>query len=169
MKGQVIGKTMLHGYAGSYSRQPDSVIDTHPLEGNEPVVFGGAVVYGTNGAVVPFGASGTAAMFLGVAVREVKSAMDYLNQNEGSYRPGEAVPVMKRGCVNVLCQNGVPAVGGTVYVRIKASESLPNAVIGGFETASDTTNSVALTNAKWKGTVDANGIAELCILTRNNV
>lgn len=169
MKGQVIGKTMMHGYAGSYSRQPDSVIDTHPLEGNEPVAFGGAVVYGTGGAVVPFGAAGTAATFLGVAVREVKSAMDYLNQNKGSYRPNEAVPVMKRGCVNVLCQNGVPAVGGTVYVRTKANESLPDAVIGGFEAVSDTTNSVALTNAKWKGTTDENGVAELCILTRNNV
>lgn len=32
MKGQVIGKTMLHGYAGSYSRQPDMVVDTHRTE-----------------------------------------------------------------------------------------------------------------------------------------
>lgn len=169
MKGQVIGKTMMHGYAGSYSRQPDSVIDTHPLEGDVAVVFGAAVVYGTDGAVVPFGADGTAEMFLGVAVREVKSAMDYLNQNEGSYRPGEAVPVMKRGCVNVLCQNGIPAVGGTVYVRVKENEAFPNAAVGGFEAAADSANSVALANAEWKGTADANGIAELCILTRNHV
>ena len=33
MNGQVIGKTMPHGYAGSYARQPDSVIDTHALAG----------------------------------------------------------------------------------------------------------------------------------------
>ena len=33
--------------------------------------------------------------FLGVAVREVKSAVDYLNQNEGKYAPGQAVPDMK--------------------------------------------------------------------------
>ena len=32
MKGQVIGKTMPHGYAGSYSRQADMIVDTHPCE-----------------------------------------------------------------------------------------------------------------------------------------
>ena len=38
MKGQVIGKTMLHGYAGSYSRQPDMIVDSHPLEGKVSVL-----------------------------------------------------------------------------------------------------------------------------------
>lgn len=168
MKGQTIGKNMAHGYAGSYSRQPDMIVDTHPLEGSAAVKFGAALVYGTAGAVAPFEASGTAAKFLGVAVREVKSATDYLNQNEGSYQPGEAVPVMKRGCVNVICQNGTPAADGTVYVRVTENPSYPNAVVGGFEAAADSANSVALTNAKWKGTADANGVAELCILTRNH-
>ena len=31
MKGQVIGKNMTHGYAGDYARQPDMIVDTHPL------------------------------------------------------------------------------------------------------------------------------------------
>jgi len=168
MKGQVIGKTMLHGFAGSYSRQPDMVVDTHPLGGNASVKFGEAVVYGTAGEIVPFGTSGTAESFLGVAVRTVKSATSYFEQNEGCYQPGEAVPVMKRGCVNVLCQNGTPAVGGKVYVRTTKNEAFPNAVIGGFEAAADASNSVSLENAQWKGTADTNGVAELCILTRNN-
>lgn len=168
MKGQTIGKTMSHGYAGSYSRQPDMIVETHPLGGTEKLEFGAAVLYGVNGAVVPFGTSGTAADFLGVAVKEVKSAADYFNQNVGSYQPGEAVPVMKRGCVNVICQNGTPAADGTVYVRTKENASYPNAVIGGFEASADSTNSVALTNARWKGSADANGVAELCILTRNH-
>ena len=47
MRGQTIGKTMPHGYAGSYSRQPDMIVDSHPLEGDAAVVFGQAVVYGT--------------------------------------------------------------------------------------------------------------------------
>lgn len=168
MKGQVIGKTMLHGFAGSFSRQPDSIIDTHPLEGDAVLQFGMPVVYGTAGAVRAFDAGGTAENFLGVAIREVKSATDYLNQNIGAYQPNEAVPVMKRGCVNVLCQNGTPAPGGVVYVRTAASDTYPNAVVGGFEAAADGANSVALTNVKWKGTADANGIAEIRILTANN-
>ena len=171
MRGPVIGKTMLHGYAGSYARQPDMVADTHPLEGEEALRFGDAVIYGTAGAVRPFGAEGTADTFLGVAVKEIKSTTDFLNQNEGKYQPGEAVPVMKRGCVNVICQSGIPGPGGKVYIRIKANPAKPNAVVGGFEAADDTaggdTYMVLLTNVQWKGTSDANGVAELCILTRN--
>ena len=165
MKGQVIGKAMPHGYAGSYSRQPDMVVDTHPLGGDNEILFGSPVVVGTGGAAMPWTAASTVDKFLGVAVREVKSALDFLDQNAGAYRPGEAVSVLKRGCVNVICQNGNPAAGGAVYVRIKANASLPNAVIGGFEAAADSTNSLKLTNAQWKGSVDANGVAELRLLT----
>lgn len=162
MQNQIIGKTMFHGYAGSFSRQPDTIIDTHPAGGD--IAFGAAVVY-NNGAVTVPGESATAAQFVGVAVREVKSATNYLNQNIGSYVQYDAVPVLKRGCVNVICQNGTPALDGTVYVRVKANASLPNAVVGGFEAAADSTNSVALTNAKWKGEKDGNGVAEIRILT----
>ena len=115
MKGQVIGKTMPHGYAGSYSRQADMIVDTHPCP----------VVLGTTGAVKAWEAASTAAKFVGVAVREVKSAFDYMNQNVGSYRTGDAVPVLKRGCVNVICQNGTPVAGGKVYVRTVKNESYP--------------------------------------------
>lgn len=176
MRGQTIGKTMPFGYAGSYSRQPDMVVDSHPLAGNQAVTFGLALVYGAGGAVVPFGADGTAEKFVGVAAREIKSATNFLNQNAGAYEPGEAVSVFKRGRVNVICQKGTPALGGKVYVRIKANESYPNAVVGGFEAEADTsgsgetavTNTVELTGVQWRGGADANGVAELSILTMNN-
>lgn len=160
--GQVIGKVMTHGFAGSYSRQPDAIIDTH--------VAGGAIQYGqgvvfSSGAVALPGQSSVAADFVGVACREVKTPASYASQGVGSYAQYDAVPVIKRGCVNVLCQNGTPAADGTVYLRVKANGSLPNAVVGGFEAASDSTNSVALTNVKWKGVADANGIAEIRIMT----
>ena len=163
MRGQVIGKSMPHGYAGSYARQADMVVDTHPVE--KAIAFGAPVIFGTAGAVKPWEASSEAASIVGVAIREVKSATDYMNQNEGSYRIGEAVPVMKRGCVNVICQNGTPAPGGKVYIRTVKNESYPNAVVGGFEAAADTGKNVELTNAQWKGNADANGVAEMRILT----
>lgn len=102
MRGQVIGKSMPHGYAGSYARQADMVVDTHPSEGE--IAFGAPVVLGTAGAVKPWEAASTAAKFVGVALREVKSATDYMNQNEGGYHKNEAVPVMKRG----LCERDLP-------------------------------------------------------------
>lgn len=167
MRGQVIGKTMTHGYAGSYSRQPDSVIDTHALTGEGDVQFGLGVVHDStlkNAVVLP-GDSTVANQFLGVAVREVKSATNFLNQNIGVYTPGDAMPIMKRGCVNVLCQRGTPAVGGEVYLRVKKNESYVNAVVGGFEAEDDSGNVVKLPNCQWKGEADANGIAEMRIMT----
>ncbi|MBR2999763.1 MAG: hypothetical protein IKF39_02100 [Oscillospiraceae bacterium] len=159
---QVIGKTMPNGFAGSYSRQPDTIIDTHPAGGAIP--FGAAVVYSTGSVVLP-GASAQAGDFVGVAVRETKSATNYAAQNAGSYAQYDAVPVIKRGCVNVVCQRGTAALDGTVYLRVAANASYPNCVVGGFEASADSTNTVALTNAKWKGAADANGIAEMRILT----
>lgn len=170
MRGQVIGKTMPFGFAGSYSRQPDMVVDSHPLAGDAAVAFGQAVVYGTSGTVILVGESTTAADFVGVAAREVKTATNYLDQSAGAYNPGEVVSVFKRGRINVLCQNGSPAFGGDVYVRVKLNKSsYPNAVVGGFEAAADSSNSVKLTNAKWRGPADANGVAELSILSMINV
>lgn len=167
---QNIGISMPHGYAGSYARQPDMIVNTHPAGGTEQIVFGAAVEYDSKGDVVPMGAGSTAVKFVGVAVREVKSALNYLDQSVGSYAPGEAVPVFMRGAVNVKCNNGTPALGGKVYVRVVANTGLPTAPVGGFEAVADATaaNTVELTNCQWAGPADANGIAELRILTMNN-
>ena len=167
---QTIGKTMPHGYAGSYARQPDMIVNTRPAGGTEQISFGAPLVYDDNGAVVPMGVGSTAAKFVGVASREMKSALNYLDQNVGSYAPGEAVPVFQRGCVNVKCQNGVPKLGGDVYVRVSENTSIPTAAVGGFEAVADATSSKTerLTNCRWAGPADANGIAELRILTIQN-
>ena len=162
---QVIGQTMPHGFAGSYSRQPDMIVDTHPALGAIP--FGAAVVYGSGGVQLP-GSSSEAADFVGVAVREVKSATNYLSQGTGSYAQYDAVPVMKRGRVNVVCQRGTAALNGTVYLRVAANASYPSAVVGGFEASADSTNTVALTGVKWRGAADANGVAEIAIISEIN-
>ncbi len=167
MTNQVIGKVLTNGYAGTFSRQPDTIIDTQPLLANETVGFGLGVIYdatNADGTISKPISTSVAGDFVGVAVREVKSATNYINQDEGAYNGGDAVPVLKRGCVNVLCQNGTPTFDGDVYLRIAANASLPNCVVGGFEAAADSTNSVKLTNVKWKGTKDANGVAEIRIL-----
>ena len=167
MKGQVIGKNMTHGYAGDYARQPDMIVDTHPLGGSDAVVFGTPLVYGNNENVVAFGASGTAADFVGVASREFKSATSFLAQSAGEYRPNEAVSVFKRGCINVLCNVGTPKLGGKVYIRTVKNESIPTGVVGGFEASEDTGKTVELLNCEWHGGKDANNIAEIRIMSCN--
>lgn len=163
---QVIGISMPHGQAGSYARQPDMICNTKPAGGS--IDFGMAVVYDANkNVVIPTSAS-TAAQFIGVAAREVKSALNYLEQGIGQYAAGDAVPIFMRGAINVKCQNGTPAVGGAVYMRVAENAGVDGAVVGGFEATADSTNSVQLTNCKWAGPADANGIAELRILTMLN-
>ena len=167
MMGQVIGKNMTHGYAGDYARQPDMIVDTHPLGGTEAVKFGTPLVYDGSGNVAAFGAGSKAADFVGVAAREFKAATTYLSQSSGQYEPSEAVSVFKRGCINVLCRVGSPKLGGKVYVRTAVNESFPQGVVGGFEAVEDTGKTVVLTNCEWHGEKDANGVAEIRILSCN--
>lgn len=164
---QTIGKTMPNGFAGSYARQPDMIVNTRPAGGTTPIPYGTPLIY-SSGAVVAMGASATAAQFVGIAGREIKSALTYLEQSPGQYMPNEAVSVFMRGSINVYCQRGTPALGGSVYVRITANPTYSTAVVGGFEAEADSTNTVALTNCQWAGAPDANGIAELRILTQLN-
>lgn len=167
MRGQVIGKTMTHGYAGDYSRQPDMIIDTHPLGGAEPVKFGMPLAYDANGDVIGFGAAHTATDFVGVTSREIKTATAYLSQSAGQYEPNEAASVFKRGCINVLCNVGTPKLGGKVYIRTVKNDSIPTGVVGGFEAAEDTGKTIELTNCEWHGGKDTNGVAEIRILSCN--
>ena len=55
-----------------------------------------------------------------------------------------------------------------IYPTITANGSYPTAPVGGFEAEADSANTVQLTNCQWAGPADANGIAELRILTMNN-
>lgn len=166
---QVIGKEMPHGFAGCYARQPDMIVETRPAGGETPITFGTPLVYDTTKpAVVAAGASFTADAFAGVAGCEIKSALSYLEQQAGQYAPGEPVSVFQRGSINVKCYDGTPVLGGAVYVRTAASETYATGVVGGFSATNESGSTVALTNCQWGGPADANGIAELVILTKLN-
>lgn len=165
MNPQTIGKTMPHGFAGGYARQPDMIAATRPAGGTVPIPFGAPLKYDAAGAVVPMGEGDTADAFAGIASRELKSSLSYLDPGAGSYAPGEAVSVFQRGCINVRCQNGAPKLGGAVYVRLTASEENPAAAAGGFEAAE---GGVKLENCQWAGPADAGGVAELRILAMKN-
>ena len=83
---QVMGTEMPHGFAGSYARQPDMIVNTRPAGGVIP--FGMALTYDENKNVVVFGTASTN-NFIGVAGKEIKTALTYLDQNVGEYAAGE--------------------------------------------------------------------------------
>lgn len=170
MPGFAIGKSLNLGYPGNISRSSDAVISNRLVRSTDTdnINFGDPVVLNADNTVSTFGATGTAATFLGIAVREVKQNTDYFT-SQGFYSPGQPCDVAERGTLTVTCNVGTPTAGGAVYVRIAANAAFPNGVVGGFEATADGTNTIQLTNVKWKtGKLDANKVAEVTILTRNN-
>jgi hypothetical protein len=114
----------------------------------------------------------TAALFLGVAVREIKTYEIYSASMPavGGYAINSMADVLERGSISVICRVGTPVAGGAVYVRIAAGSEPSGYVIGGFEyrADTDTDSCVLVTNAKWTtGLMDTNRVCELTILTRN--
>lgn len=165
---QVIGNQLTSGFAGSYARQPDMIVNTRAAGGSAAIPFGAPLKYDGDKNVIQMGAAATAAEFVGVAGREFKSSLTYLDQSKGEYAVGQPVSVFQRGSIQVKCQRGTPALGGKVYVRITKNGSYATAEVGGFEAEADSANTIELTNCQWGGAADANGIAELVILTRLN-
>jgi hypothetical protein len=171
MPGGVIGKSLNLGYAGSVSRSADAIIANRIVKLSDVVSinFGDPAILNTDNTYSKFGATGTAAAFAGIAVREVKQGTVYGSNANGSYAPGDPCDVLGRGSVTVVCNVGTPVAGGPVYIRTLANGAIPLGVVGGFEAASDTTNSILITNAKWTtGKIDANKVAEVTITQRNN-
>lgn len=168
MPGTVIGKTLNFGYPGQISRQGDEISRTRPVKkGAANIPFGAAVEIGADGTCTLLGAgAGTAAAFAGVAMRRVKSALVYPDQNHGYYAANENCDILERGAVMVECVAGNPTVGGAVHVY-KAAAS--GHTMGEFAAAADATNTVQLTNAKWATGKDANNVAEVVIVTRQGV
>ncbi|MEK8128672.1 hypothetical protein WMW72_12215 [Paenibacillus filicis] len=169
MPGSVIGKELNLGYEGNVARSVDAIITNRFVKPSDAtaIQFGDAVVLNSDNTYSRFGAGGTFAAFAGVAVREVKQALDYTS-NQGEYRPGQPCDVIERGTVTVACNVGTPTAGGAVYLRVAVNAAIPNGVVGKFEAAADGTNTVQITSAQWKtGKLDANRVAELTLLTRN--
>jgi hypothetical protein len=170
MPGTTVGKSMNLGYPGNISRSADAIIENRIVRPADVanINFGDPVILNSDNTYSAFGAAGTAATFAGIAVREVKQTTDYIN-SQGYYTPGQPCDVAHRGSLTVKCNVGTPSAGGSVYVRTVANGAIPAGVVGGFEAAADGTNSIKLNNVQWRtGKIDANKVAEVTILSRNN-
>lgn len=170
MSGKSIGISMNYGFPGTYARTPDDIVTSRQLkDGSAAVPYGCALMANDDNTYSAVDANFTAEKFGGVALRIVKQAVAYDDQNETAYHALDLVSSINRGGVVVKCNNGTPKAGSPVYVRIKENTSIQGGVVGGFEAAEDGANTVKLTNVQWtNGYIDANGVAEVTILTRLN-
>jgi hypothetical protein len=163
---------MDYGFPGQASRHGDEVSRTRPVKAETAtVLFGDPVVQNSDGTVQLFGATNVATEFCGIAMRKVKSATIYPNQNRGFYSPKEPCDVLQRGGISVVCAWGTPTVGATVYVRtaVVAGTSPAGARIGDLGASNETGNCVALTDVVWSSAADARNVAELTMKTRQGV
>lgn len=161
MSGKVIGKELNHGFAGSYARQPDLIINTRANVDAASIPFGAPLITATDG-VKAADNTATATNFAGIASREVRSQLSYLEQNgAGEYPVKAPVSVFQRGRINVINADKKAALNGAVYLRTIESGTKK---VGDLEAEADTGNNVQLTNCQWGGKADANGVAELVIL-----
>jgi hypothetical protein len=85
----------------------------------------------------------------------------------GIYAPGQIAEVLERGSITIKINNGTPVSQNPVYVRTVVNAGIPAGVVGGLEAVADGTNTVVVPNVVFKtGVLDANGVAEVTILSR---
>ncbi len=161
MTGNSILFTPDFGFAGAVTRPSQSTIEPVVMDTTAPFPADGLVGKKVNGKFVPLVAGDAATVVYGIRVRSYPfmSDSDLARQLNATYNhTGDA---LVRGYISVKVNFGTVADNGPVYVRVGAAS--PAQPIGGFEAAADATpaNTILIANARFIGTTDANGIAEL--------
>jgi hypothetical protein len=117
----------------------------------------------------------TAALFAGIAVREVKTNLTYSAATPlsmvvaGSYAPGTMAEVLEEGTITVNIPVGTPVSQNPVWVRTVLNGAIPAGIIGDLEAVADGSNTVSLATVGTvfrTGVLDANNTAEVTIRNR---
>lgn len=165
--GKTIGKQLNNGFPGGYAIQPDQLSRTY-VNGSDELAFGDIVLIDDKDTnvckAVTAGTAFTEDKVLGVAMRIVKQADSYVDQNNAKYLKNEAVSIMQRGTISVICVEGSPVNNGKVYYRHTAEANKPV----GFSATASADKTVEITNMRYMGSADANGIVAVAILTKKN-
>lgn len=177
------------GPVGQVSRLGERVITSRPVfagTGFTNITFGDTVVitpnssgggdtYQTVAGFIAAGGTMTAALFAGIANREVKTNLQFTSLgNNGTpqyayYAPNEMCEALERGSIVVKINNGTPASQAPLFLRIVANSGIPAGVVGGLEAVADGSNTISLATIGVvfrTGAVDANGCAEITMKAR---
>lgn len=165
MPASVIGKSLNLGYPGNISRNdPKTTVLNRPV-GTGPILFGVPVKLNAANTYDPLAGADTATAFAGIALRNVKQQTVYLSNAPGRYNQNEGADVLTVGYITVKVNpSAALTAGGPVYAVFDSTGAFLY-----FDVAAATTpnTSLQLTNAQWSqgGSPDANGVAELALLT----
>lgn len=151
------------GVAGDVTRPDDTIVESGLLNAAKAPTAFGAPVKIVSGKFEAIEASDAATVFYGVLSRVAPSiAGDTAQTFAGGTPNAESVQgIVRKGYVNVLCKQGTPARGGTVYMRVVAA---PGKAVGDLEATADGVNNVALTGVTWAvDGKDASNVTEIHI------
>ncbi len=159
------------GFAGDVNRtHPASIEPALTNQTNPPTRYGDAVIVDTaTNTVRKFIVGDTATRIYGTLVRpfpvqDASSAGNYGAQALGNAVPPTGVQVVQdvlRTGYMLTQVVGSPAKDGAVYIWVAAASG--NHVVGGFESASGGASTVLVSNARFNGPPDANGVTEIVI------
>lgn len=171
----VIGTTLPFGTNGTVAFiGPDQPIivpyQVNPTSTHN-ILFGQPVSRASGYLVDPVTTVITTTNFFGVAVAEIKTNLTYpLGQNtveQAYYSPGNTADILRKGIFPNFIQRGSTTVAGAqVYIRTILNGAFPNAVIGGYETSADGSNTVAVPQLVFysNGGLDSNQSALIQII-----
>ena len=152
-------KNNVTGYAGGISHTYDEVVIASVNASSGSIGFGQPVFLNAEGTgVVPITESTDVSRFVGIAVRSGAKTPDVYEDPTGgiansvaSYRKGEVMDVLVRGCITVECTSG------TFHF---------NKMVGAASaTASDLT--ITVPDIYFKTSRDGSGRAEILLTKRN--
>jgi len=180
------------GFPGTVSRNGDELIVSRPLLSTDsvPAPYGAPAILNTGNSVGGFWSSVAAAVAAGVSnanmlaqlagifVQNFKVNTSYViggsPATANSYAAGSLADVLERGVIVVQLSvfTTAPTAGGQVFIRTVLNGAIPAGVIGGYETAADGANTIAVPTSQWAwktGFVDPNGRTEIVIKNRISV
>ena len=181
------------GFPGTVSRNGDELIVNRPLLSTDsvPAPYGAAAILNPGNSVGGYWSSVQAAVAAGVSntnmlaylagifTRNFKVDTTYplfgqSGINQSSYLQGQLADVLERGVITVqlAVYATAPTAGGQVFIRTVLNGAIPAGVVGGFETAADGSNTIAVPTSQWAfktGFVDPNGRTEIVIRQRISV
>lgn len=151
------------GVAGDITRQQDTVVESGLLNAAKAPTAFGAPLKLVSGKFEAIGSGDAATVFAGVLSRIAPSIAGDTAQTFVSGTPNvqSVQGVVVKGYVNVVCKQGAPVRGASVYMRVTADTGK---AVGDFETAADSGKCVAIAGATWAvDGKDASNVAEIRI------
>lgn len=155
--GNAILFRMPSGIPGDLSRRGQGTFESVVLDPSTPFSAYGLAGKTVNGKFVPIAAGDAASVINGILIRPFP--IQTASANGTGISNSKIGDRMRRGYMTIQNNAGTPTVDGQVYIRVAAPSGAK--VIGGFEAAADSTNTVAVPNCVFCDAGDAAGNVEI--------